>query len=434
MRLTFSSMQWGIFILASIIVAPLSVGHAFGMSGQELTALLQRTFFIMGVASLLQGFFGHRLPLLNGPAGLWWSVFLMFAGFVSGAGESAGVVLRSLELGMFVSGALFIVLSVFKWMDVIKKLFTPVVTGTYLTLLVAELSGSFVKGILGVGYLKSRVDPTVAICALATLIFAILLSKNRNRFLSSYSVLISIAFGWILFAVVGIAKPVTSGAGTWFSIPQVLAWGMPTFNLGVVLTAIFTAFLLMANMVASLNVVSAVSGYKEAGSYNRSGFVMGINQMLAGLFSTIGGVPMSSAAGFIKTTKIKERLPFMVGSAAVVIISLFPAVMSFFASIPMPVGYATIFLSIASLLGLALSQFRTVLGDDRSVFIISFALMAGFGSMFVPEKAWEGLPNAVTSVLNNGLVVGVVVCILIEQMMKFGNRPGQNEVKVPDSD
>lgn len=116
MRLTFSSVQWAVFILATSIVAPLSVGYAFGMSQPEIAGLLQRGFFVFGLTSLLQGMFGHKLPLLEGPAGLWWGVFLMYAGFVSSAGH-ADVVLRSLELGLLVSGVLFLLLSVFRPLD-----------------------------------------------------------------------------------------------------------------------------------------------------------------------------------------------------------------------------------------------------------------------------------------------------------------------------
>lgn len=423
MKLTLSSAQWAVFMLASIVVAPLSIGAAFGMSQPEIAELLQRTFFIMALTSLLQGIFGHKLPLLEGPAGLWWGVFLMFAGFVSEQGENANTILRSLELGLLVSGFLFIILGVFRLMNAIKILFTPLVTGTYLILLVAQLSGSFVNGVFGVGYLSKGVDPVVAICAVITLIFTVMLSRSRNRFLSSYSVLISIAFGWLLFAVLGIAKPVNVEIDQWFTLPDVFAWGAPSFDIGVVLTSIFTAFLLMANMVASINVVADVADHKEKVSYDRSGFIMGINQMLTGIFSAVGGVPMSTAAGFVATTKIKKRLPFLIGSAVVLIISLFPAVMSFFASIPVPVGYATIFLSIASLAGLALAQFRSVLGDEKSRFIISLSLMAGFGTLFVPEEAWSALPSAVTSILDNGLVTGVLVCIILEQGMKAINRP-----------
>lgn len=422
MKLTFSSMQWAIFTLASVIIAPLSVGHAFGMSQPEIAALIQRTLFVMGAASLLQGLLGHRLPILEGPAGLWWGVFLMFAGFVSGSGDSAAHMLRSLELGLLISGVLFILLSVFKLINGLKKLFTPVVTGTYLVLLVAQLSGPFMQGILGIDYLKSGVDLTVALCAVITLVVVVLLSRSRNPYLSSYSVLISIVFGWVLFAIIGIAKSDGAQESTLFTLPEVFAWGAPAFDVGVVLTSIFTAFLLMANMVASINVVEEVTDQKEKIGYNRSGFVMGLTQMLGGLFSAVGGVPMSISAGFIATTRMRERLPFLIGSATVMVLALFPVVMSFFASIPMPVGYAAIFLSISSLLGLALAEYRKVLSQEKSVFVISLSLMAGFGTMFVPEDAWAALPNTLTSVLNNGLVTGVLVCIVLEQVMKISSR------------
>lgn len=417
MKLAFSSAQWMVFIMTSVIVAPLSVGNAFGMSSPEIAELLQRTFFVMALASFLQGIFGHKLPILNGPAGLWWGVFLMYAGFVSSTGN-AEVVLRSLELGLLISGVLFILVSVFRKMYVVEKMFTPMVTGTYLILLVTQLSGPFIEGVFGVGYLSNGVDLTVALCAIATMVLAVILSRNKNRFLSSYSVLISLAFGWLLFAIVGIAKPITSEVSSWFALPEIFAFGVPTFDIGVVLTSIFTAFILMANMVASMNVVAGVTGKEDDLNYNRSGFVMGINQMLTGLFAAVGGVPMATAAGFIATTKIAERLPFLIGSVAMLIISLFPPVMSFFASIPMPVGYAVIFLSISSLVGLGLSNYRRELGDEKSVFIISVSLMVGFGAMFVPQEAWAGFPSAVTSILDNGLVVGVLLCIILEQLMK----------------
>ncbi|HEU5139466.1 MAG TPA: purine/pyrimidine permease [Bacillales bacterium] len=423
MRLSFSSLQWAIYILATSIVAPLSIGHAFGMSQPEIAGLLQRAFFVFGATSLLQGLFGHKLPVLEGPAGLWWGVFLTYAGFVASSGNPE-VVLRSLELGLLLSGVLFLVFSAFKLMDVVKKLFTPLVTGTILLLLVAKLGGSFLKGILGIGYRSSNVDPVVAVCAVATLLFAVILSRSNHLFLRSYSVLISLTFGWVLFAVVGIAKPVDVKMDAIFALPDVFAWGLPTFDLGVVLTSLFTAFLLMVNLITSIN-VGADAVEEDRPNYNRSGFIMGINQMLAGVFSTVGGVPLSAAAGFITTTKIKERLPFLVGSMTVLLVSLFPAVTSFFASIPMPVGYATIFLSIASLAGIALSQYRTVVGEERPRFIISFSLMAGLGTMFISEAAWDGLPKVLGSIMSNGLVVGVLVCILLEQVMKAGDRTGK---------
>lgn len=417
MNYILSSIQWTIFILAGTLVAPLSIGFAFDMTPVEIAGLLQRTFFVIGLTSLLQAVFGHKLPLNEGPAGLWWGVFLIFASSGHGGTDT---ILRSLEMGLLISGLLFLILSGFRLIHVVKKLFTPLVTGTYLILLVTQLSGPFANGIFGVGYLTEEVNVTVAVCAVTTLVLGIVLAKSRYKRLRSYSVLISLVFGWLLFALAGITKPSAIHIHSLISFPELFAWGVPSYNLGVILTAILTSFLLLTNLVASVDVVAKVTGERGRGkvNYNRSGFVMGINHFISGIFSTVGGIPISAAAGFIFTTKIKEKLPFLIGSALIMMMSFFPAVMGFFASLPVPVGYATLFLSISSLIGIGLQEYRSVLDNEHARFIAGISLMAGIGTMFVPGEAWEHLPGGITSIFNNGLILGVLVCIAAEQFMK----------------
>ena len=96
-------------------------------------------------------------------------------------------------------------------------------------------------------------------------------------------------------------------------------------------------------MLASIRVVQrVVSKYEENTAENRfkqAGIITGINQVLGGLFSAIGPVAISGSAGFITTTNIYKRLPFMLGSSFIIIISIFPKITSFFATIPVAVGY-----------------------------------------------------------------------------------------------
>ncbi|MED4399936.1 purine/pyrimidine permease [Metabacillus fastidiosus] len=418
MKHFFSSTQWTFFILANIVVIPVSIGFAFGLSQTEIAYLLQRTFFVVGFTSLLQGFFGHKLPLNESPAGLWWSVFLIYAGFAATGAKSADIVLRSLEMGILMSGILFLLLSTFKLMDQIKKLFTPLVTGTYLILLVTQLSGPFMKGIFGIGYLSKGFDGAVAVCAIITLIFSVVLAKSRFKLLSSYSVLISLAFGWILFAIVGITKPLSLQVNEWISFAKPFEWGTPVFDIGIMLTSLFTSFLLLTNLVASADVVAKVTERKEKVNYNRAGFVMGINHIISSCFSTVGAVPIAGVAGFISTTKIKEKLPFLIGSTVIMVMSFFPIIMAFFASIPVPVGYATLFLSISSLIGIGLREYTHIFKKEHAVSIACLSLMAGFGTMFLPAEALAGLPDGLTSILNNGLIIGIFICILLEQILR----------------
>ena len=457
MKLLLSSLQWVAFILAASIVTPIAIGGAFHLPPDEIASLLQRTVLIIGLSGLLQVLFGHKLPIYEGPAGLWWGVFLVFAALATSGALPLHTALGQLESGMLISGALFVLLGVFGWMERVKKLFTPLVTGTYLILLVAQIGGSIVKGIAGVGYRTAGVDLFVAGPALLVLLLTIVLAKSRNAFLRSYSVLISLAAGWLLFIALGLGKELPA-VGAWFSLPVMFEWGWPQFSPGITVTSLFIGLLLLANMIASIQVVEQVMPKEgdtgtESGAaqpegahpgpnrldaeqseaaravssqppvnYNRTSIWMGINTWLAGLFSAVGCVPVSGTAGFMATTRLFAKLPFIIASFFLMGISFFPPLTSFFATLPMPIGYATLFMPFAGMIGIGLKSYRSLELNDRQLFVIGMALMVGIGSMFIPANAIGSLPDMLKPIVNNGLVLGTVLCIALEQGGRLAER------------
>jgi len=416
MKSVLASIQWMIFILASSIVAPIAIGDAFQLSTFEIAGFLQRSLFVIGVGSLLQTLFGHKLPLAEGAAGLWWGVFLVLAGFGASMNIENYEILQSIEMGLIISGCLFIVMGAFGLVDKIKKIFTPMVTGIYLFLLVAQLSSSFLKGIMGIGYLAPDLDVKVFLSSLAVLILTVLFSKSRYTFIRSYSILYGVIIGWILFLILGITKPVdVTAAANIIELPEILPWGIPKFDAGVVLTSVVTTLLLLSNLIASIEVVRKQLDYPEVNN-NRAGFVMGINHILTGLFSSVGIVPLSISGGFIAATRLKKRNAFIVGSALIILISLFPSVTMFFASLPSPVGYAATFVAFSNILIMAFNELSSINDSSRKQ-ILAVSLMFGIGSMFIPSAAFKYVPGFLISVLNNGMIVGVIICILLEQGM-----------------
>ena len=95
----------------------------------------------------------------------------------------------------------------------------------------------------------------------------------------------------------------------------------------------FVTLLLLTNMLASIRVVQkVVSKYEENAAserFKQAGIITGINQLLGGLFSAIGPVAISGSAGFIATTNIYKRLPFILGSSFIIVVSIFPKITSF---------------------------------------------------------------------------------------------------------
>lgn len=104
---------------------PIVIGPLFDMSSIEVMQLMQRTFFIMGVACFLQGWIGHKMPIVDGPAGIWVSTFAVFAGTISTATGSAENSLRLLEMAMILTGIFLMLFGLFKISGKIISIFIP---------------------------------------------------------------------------------------------------------------------------------------------------------------------------------------------------------------------------------------------------------------------------------------------------------------------
>ncbi|WP_347550963.1 purine/pyrimidine permease [Pseudalkalibacillus hwajinpoensis] len=425
MRNTLSALQWAVFMIAGSIVAPVAIASLFHLDPAMSAGFVQRTMFVLGVAGILQVTLGHRLPINEGPAGLWWGVFVLYAGLSSAIFGSEMETLQALELAMIASGIIFILLSAFGMVEKLSRLFTPVVTGVYLLLLVAQLSGSFLNGMMGVGYLGEGIDLRIAGLSLLLVLISIWFSRSMPAMIQQYSILIILIIGWVIFALLGLAKPVSIPEGGPVAFPQIFAFGYPSWDSGMIVTAALVTLLLLTNMIASIRVVeevlSRLTSQKPMGRYRQAGFISGINQMLGGVFSAVGSVPISGAAGFILTTGLKRRLPFIIGSGLIIIISLFPTLMAFFAALPEPVGYAVIFIVFVNMVGIAFNEFKKDSSEGKP-FIIGISFMVGIGTMFIPPEAFQDAQPITASLLNNGLILGSLTAMITEQVL-FRKKP-----------
>lgn len=423
MQLVLAAFQWMAFMIAGSIAAPIAIADLFQLSPAETAGFIQRTIFVLGAASLIQALIGHRLPINEGPAGLWWGVFTIYAGFAGTLYESHSQVMGVLQGGMIVSGIIFIILSLTGLLKKLTSLFTPTITFVYLMLLILQLSGSFVKGMFGIQHEGQPFDWLVLLGSALTILIALYLQGHKVQWLQRYSIIFALIGGWIIFGLLGLTKT-TSVSSSWFSLPEVFAFGKPVFDSGIIVTAIFITFLLTTNMIASIRVMEEVmkkSGKEVPVRYTQSGIAAGINQLLGGGFSAIGSVPISGAAGFVASTRLFSTLPFILGSIIIVIASFVPKVMNVFASLPAPVGYAVTAVIFIKMVGLALDEYRKVKEVDRVHFTAGIALIIGVGAMGVPASAFEGLPVIAASILNNGLILGTIVAIITEQILMKKN-------------
>ncbi|MGM9922761.1 MAG: purine/pyrimidine permease [Bacillus sp. (in: firmicutes)] len=421
MKQLLSSLQWLAFILSSSIVAPVAVAGLFGLSPVESADFIQRAVFVLGAAGLLQVLFGHKLPINEGPAGLWWGVFALYAGLSTTIFTSRLETLQALQGALLISGLFFILLSCFGFIRKLSVLFTPTVTGVYLLLLVLQLSESFIKGMLGISGEQTAIHGPTSILSVLLVGITFWLTRHKMMIIKQYAILLSLVVGWGLFAFFHLASKPNIQDADIFSMPQLFVYGKPIFNSGMIITAIFVTFLLIANMIASIRITETILRKMNVEvkdySLDRAGIISGFTQMMGGAFSTMGPVPLSGAGGFIAATGISKKLPFIVASVSVILLSLFPPIMNVFAVMPPAVGYSVSFVIFAGMLSVALSEMRE--STERVRTVIGVALLSGTGVMFLPTEVFEGIPPVITSILSNGLILGTVICICGEQLIIF---------------
>ena len=414
-RVSIASLQWFLFMISNSMIVPIVIASQFHLNAADSIQFLQRTLFILALSGLLQVFIGHKYPIMEGPAGVWWGVFSLYASLGTVLFGSHSETLRVLQFTLLISGIIAILMSLFGLIDKLAKYFTPTVTGTYLILLVTQLSGSFLKGMFGITETNSAIKLPIALASAAILLLTFYLLSHRT--LNKLSIIISIGVGWGVFAMLGLAKPIEFQAQL-FYIPKVFVFGAPRVEWNMVVTAFFVTLILITNMLASIRVVESVYKHKgekiEKDNIKRSGMVSGISQLLGGLFSGVGAVPISGSGGFISATNLYSRVPFIVASCFLLFLSIFTPLTSIMSALPPAVGYAAIFPVFTGMMALGIGEFKHAKQPEKAMKKAGIALLSGIGVMFLPSQAFSTLPPLVTTFLSNGLVLGTIIILALE--------------------
>lgn len=426
MKNLFGGVQWAVFLLASSIAAPIAIANIFGMDTSDTALFVQRTIFILGIACLLQAFIGHKMPINEGPAGLWWGIFIVYAGLIGSLYATKDEALQALQSGLLYSGVLFIIFAYTGLVGKMRKFFTPTITFVYLLLLVLQISESIMTGLFGIVSPGEPIDLIVFLGGAIVVLFTFYFMGHKVLWINRYSILLAIIAGWMLFFLLGKAPGISFVGDAVISLPEMLVFGPLVWDSGMFVTALFLTVLLLANMMASMRVMEVLLknefGKPQPDRVKQASVASGLNHVLAGMFSSIGPVPISGAAGFVSATRTPSIKPFITGGILVIGVSLFPSIMALLAALPAPVAYAVIFAIFTKMVEMAFKELEQEENRLQAYKVSAFGLMVGVGIMFVPPESMADLPSVLAATLSNGLITGTLVAIVIEQVLLKRNK------------
>lgn len=412
-----AGLQWLFFLFANTIVIPLSVGQAFHLAPAVVTASLERAFIYTGIACILQALIGHRLPVMEGHAGLWWGVVLSLAMSAGAAGESLTLVGGSLAIGFICSGISILVLGLVGAGWWLRRLFSPVVTSTFYFLLGAQLTQFFFKGMLGLSN-SAIIQPSITLFSLVLALLVMVLSIWGRGLISSFALLIGIIVGWIAFDLLFFSNGQTlAPAGS--ALFALFPWGRPTFDPGLIVSALLAGLISTSNTYATFEGAKAIFGPAEPAQYRRSFMLSGLNSIVAGFLGLVPYAPYTSAIGFLRSTRIVGRGPFIIGAAFLILLGAIPALGQFFALLPLVVGDAVLFVAYLQLFGTALSSLDGIRFTAKTIYRIALPVLFGLALMIIPSSAFVSIPALIRPLVQSGLVMGILLALILENTIRW---------------
>lgn len=416
-----STFQWFIFLLVNSIALPIVIGSVYHLSETEISALMQRTFFISGLGSLIQAKYGHRYPIVDGPAGSWVGIFVIYASVGMQQGKTMMETLQILEAGLLFAGVILFLLGITKGVQRLLFLFSPIVTGTFLFILAIQLSGVFLNGMVSSSHGEEQIDVLSFFLSILVFFLILFLTMKGKGWIKNYAILIGILFGWGVFLIFGKAHTTKSHSVEILKLPEIFPWGLPDLNGSMIVTASLFTLLIISNTFAAISAAEEVVPANKIQTRKRlySGtWAGGISHILSAIFSTIGVVPLPATAGFIRLTKQYRITPFLFACGIIMIVSLFPSLVSILASLPLPVASAALLATLIEMLGIAIRLFTKQPLNERTISIIGVALLFGIGSMFLPKDMFNELPNFIQYLCTNGLLIGTLIAMILDQIWK----------------
>lgn len=403
-QLALYSVQW--FVLCIAVVAT-SVFVAQGTPEDKLF-YAQKLFAVMGIAGLVQVIWGHKLPLVVGPAAV------LLVGVLSslGAGADSSAIYSSVAMG----GVLVTLLSIGGLMRYVQRLFTPRIIVVILMLIAFTLTPTIANALVFSGGSEDE-RMFGLIFAVVGVVAMVVLNRTLRGVAKSLVIPIALVAGSVAYFILFDTPEHTGSAA---SLEGMFIEEF-TFDWGLVVAFVICYIALIINDIGSMESLGAMLGIKDMDRRTKRGIrLTGIMNIVAGGMGVLGPVNYSMSPGVIASTGCASRYALIPATVILALCGLSPDVIWVLTAIPAPViGVILLFL-----MGTQLAASFEMLQSTQSARTFSDGLTMGLPLMVAMlfQLMPKGIaPAVVEPLLGNGFAMGVITVIVMEHILNRSN-------------
>lgn len=413
-QLMLYSLQW--FVLA-IAVVTTSLFIAVGPPAERVL-YAQKVFALMGITTILQVFWGHRLPIVVGPAAVLL-VGIITALASQGAETDTGKIYTSLIVG----GAIVTLVAAGRLLERIQRIFTPRIVVVILMLIAFTLSPTIRNLIFPAGE-----EERYAFGLWFTLIgvFSMAVASHAARGVwKSVVIPAALVIGSIVYYTIyggfgEVFASYTESEGP-LLLPHL------KFDGGMIAAFIFCYVALLINDIGSIQSLGAMLETPDTDKRCRRGIgITGAMNMVAGALGVIGPVNYSMSPGVIASSSCASRYALLPPGIGLMACAFVPQLIALLSAIPNTViGVILLYLmgtQLAAALQMTAATGSTLSFDD--CLIVGLPLMMALLFSYIPMQV---VPSILRPIIGNGFVMGVITVMILEHIV-FRAR-GSNSTK-----
>ena len=451
-RLTALGLQHVLVMYAGAIAVPLIVGRALKLTPEQVALLISADLFACGIVTLIQslGFtkwFGIKLPVMMGVT------FAAVGPMVAFANAMPGVVGARAIFGAII-GAGIVSMIIAPIVSKLLRFFPPVVTGTIIAIIGISLMRVGVGWAMGgpaflaqstdVPKLVAMVDSAKAAAAAASapvklagpipmldnpnygslenmaiagavLVFILLLVKYAKGFIANISVLLGIVGGCAVAMALGKMSFDKVGKAAWFDVVTPFAFGMPTFDIVMILTMVLVMIVVMIESTGMFLALSDITGKKISQPELAAGLrTDGLGTLIGGIFNTFPYTSFSQNVGLVGVTGVKSRWVCVAGGVIMIILGLLPKMAAFVEAIPQFVlgGAGLVMFGMVAATGIRILSTVDYKGNRNNLYIVALAI--GFGLIPLVAPRWtQHMAHSLHPLLESGILLTAVAAVVL---------------------
>ena len=415
-----TALQHVMASLVGIITPPLIVSSALGLDAY-LPWLISMSLMVSGAGTFLQARrpfgIGAGMICLQGTSFAFLGVILA-AGFTVKSRGGGPEQIMAMIFGLTLIAA-FIPVVVSRFLGQLRRVITPLVSGTVLCLIGISLIKVSITDWGGGHGAKDFGAPGNLLLGLLTLMTIVLFSRAGNRWLRLGAVILGIAFGCLLAALSGKLhwQPFTH---SWVALPQPLRFGFD-FDYTLFLPFALISLICILEAVGDLTANCLLSrrpieGDEYVGRLRGGILADGASCVLAALFSALPSTTFAQNNGVIQMTGVASRRVGLWIGALLALLGLFPIFGAAIQQIPAPVLGGATLVMFGSVLaaGIRIMTQSPLTRRDMLIIAVSF----GIGLDVEAEPAFlSQLPPVFKNLFGSAVASGGITAMLLNLLL-----------------